>query len=80
MRLWRFFTGVILLLAAEASYSVSANAAIKSDSPANKSAITSSAATEQVAARLVASVDAVQPGSEVYLGVNQRIIPHWHTY
>jgi thiol:disulfide interchange protein/DsbC/DsbD-like thiol-disulfide interchange protein len=38
------------------------------------------AATEQVRARLVASVDAVYPGAEVLLGVNQRIIPHWHTY
>ena len=63
MRLWRFFTGVFLLLTAEASYSIS-----------------DSAATEQVAARLVASVDTVHPGSEIYLGVNQRIIPHWHTY
>jgi len=63
MRLWRLFTGVLLLLAAEASYSIS-----------------DSAATEQVAARLVASVDAVHPSSEIYLGVNQRIIPHWHTY
>jgi thiol:disulfide interchange protein len=63
MRLWRLFSGVLLLLAAEASYSIS-----------------DSAATEQVAARLVASVDAVHPDSEIYLGVNQRIIPHWHTY
>lgn len=38
------------------------------------------AATEQVRAELVASVDAVVPGSEIYLGVNQHIIPHWHTY
>ncbi len=38
------------------------------------------AATEQVAAQLVASVAAVQPGSDFYLGLNQQIIPHWHTY
>ncbi|RYE19800.1 MAG: hypothetical protein EOP51_19165 [Sphingobacteriales bacterium] len=38
------------------------------------------AATEQVAAQLVASVDKVTPGNEIYIGVNQRIIPHWHTY
>lgn len=43
-------------------------------------AISDRAATEQVAAQLVASVDATSPGSEIYLGVNQRIIPHWHTY
>ena len=41
---------------------------------------TDEAATEQVRAKLVASVDAVYPGAEVLLGVNQRIIPHWHTY
>jgi thiol:disulfide interchange protein len=38
------------------------------------------AATEQVAAQLVAAVDAVYPGEEILLGVHQRIIPHWHTY
>ncbi len=38
------------------------------------------AATEQVKARLVASVDAVHAGDEILVGVNQRIIPHWHTY
>jgi thiol:disulfide interchange protein DsbD len=38
------------------------------------------AATEQVRVRLVASVDAVYPGAEILLGLNQRIIPHWHTY
>lgn len=43
-------------------------------------AISEQASTEQVTAQLVASVDAVQPGSEIYLGVNQKIIPHWHTY
>lgn len=43
-------------------------------------ALTDEAATEQVRARLVASVNAVYPGAEITLGVNQRIIPHWHTY
>lgn len=38
------------------------------------------AATKQVQAQLVASVEAVHPGDEIYLGVHQRIIPHWHTY
>lgn len=38
------------------------------------------AATEQVRAQLVASADAVHPGDEILLGVQQRIIPHWHTY
>jgi len=43
-------------------------------------AISDRASTEQVSARLVASVDSVAPGSKIYVGVNQRIIPHWHTY
>ena len=47
---------------------------------ATAQALTDEAATEQVRARLVASVDAVYPGAEITLGVNQRIIPHWHTY
>jgi thiol:disulfide interchange protein DsbD len=38
------------------------------------------AATDQVRARLVASVDAVYPGADILLGLNQKIIPHWHTY
>jgi thiol:disulfide interchange protein/DsbC/DsbD-like thiol-disulfide interchange protein len=38
------------------------------------------AATEQVSARLVAGADAVHPGSEIYFGLQQVIIPHWHTY
>lgn len=43
-------------------------------------ALPDEARTEQVRARLVASVNAVYPGAEILLGVNQRIIPHWHTY
>ncbi|MET0356432.1 MAG: thioredoxin family protein [Cellvibrio sp.] len=43
-------------------------------------AISDRASTEQVSAQLVASVDSVTPGSDIYLGVNQKIIPHWHTY
>ncbi len=38
------------------------------------------AATEQVTAQLIASVNAVLPGDEILVGVNQKIIPHWHTY
>lgn len=38
------------------------------------------AATEQVKAQLIASVDAVHPGDRILVGVQQRIIPHWHTY
>jgi len=43
-------------------------------------AISDTAATPQVQAQLVASVTNVQPGAEIYLGVHQKIIPHWHTY
>lgn len=43
-------------------------------------ALSDRAATPQVQAQLVASVQAVQPSAEIYLGVNQQIIPHWHTY
>ncbi|PKM12670.1 MAG: thiol:disulfide interchange protein [Gammaproteobacteria bacterium HGW-Gammaproteobacteria-3] len=43
-------------------------------------AISHEAATEQVTAQLIASVDAVRPGDEILVGVQQRIIPHWHTY
>jgi thiol:disulfide interchange protein/DsbC/DsbD-like thiol-disulfide interchange protein len=40
----------------------------------------SEAATEQVRAQLIASVDAVHPGDTIQVGVHQTIIPHWHTY
>jgi thiol:disulfide interchange protein/DsbC/DsbD-like thiol-disulfide interchange protein len=40
----------------------------------------SEAATEQVRAQLIASVDAVHPGDTIQVGVHQQIIPHWHTY
>lgn len=43
-------------------------------------ALSSQAATEQVQAQLVASANAVRPGDQIVLGVQQRIIPHWHTY
>lgn len=43
-------------------------------------AVSDRAETPQVKAQLVASVESVYPGAEVYLGVNQKIIPHWHTY
>lgn len=48
--------------------------------PALQSYAADYVATEQVEARLVAGVDAVSPGAEVYLGVHQKIIAHWHTY
>lgn len=46
----------------------------------NAQASSFEAGTEQVAAQLVASVDAVHLGDEILVGVQQRIIPHWHTY
>lgn len=47
---------------------------------ASAQAISDRAATPQVQAQLVASVARVQPGIEIYVGLNQKIIPHWHTY
>ncbi|MDR2239557.1 MAG: thioredoxin family protein [Zoogloeaceae bacterium] len=38
------------------------------------------AGTEQVTVRLIAERDAVRPGGEVLIGLEQRIIPGWHTY
>jgi thiol:disulfide interchange protein len=38
------------------------------------------AATEQVRARLLAQDASVQPGRPLVLGLQQRIVPHWHTY
>lgn len=38
------------------------------------------ASTEQVQVRLIAERTQVQPGSEVLIGLEQKIIPHWHTY
>jgi len=43
-------------------------------------AVSDRAATAQVQAQLVASVNEVLPGAVIYLGVHQQIIPHWHTY
>lgn len=49
-------------------------------SSANAQAESDRAATEQVSAQLLASVNAVSPGETLWLGVQQKIIPHWHTY
>jgi DsbC/DsbD-like thiol-disulfide interchange protein len=38
------------------------------------------ARTEQVAVRLLSDSATVAPGQTVYLGLEQKIIPHWHTY
>lgn len=43
-------------------------------------ALSDRAATPQVEAQLVASVSSVEPGAEFYVGLHQKIIPHWHTY
>ncbi|MBL8454228.1 MAG: hypothetical protein JNK97_15935, partial [Zoogloea sp.] len=39
-----------------------------------------SADTPHVKAALLAPFSAVQPGETIRLGLQQRIIPHWHTY
>lgn len=38
------------------------------------------AKTEQVEVRLVSAAATVQPGQSLLVGVQQKIIPHWHTY
>ncbi|HET6563985.1 MAG TPA: thioredoxin family protein [Xanthomonadales bacterium] len=43
-------------------------------------ALSDRAATPQVEAQLVASMSAVEPGTEFYVGLHQKIIPNWHTY
>lgn len=67
----------LLLILSSAAQSQQ-DAAVVSD--AAVTAVSDKASTPQVQAQLVASVSAVVPGSEIYLGINQKIIPHWHTY
>lgn len=43
-------------------------------------ALSSEAATDQVRARLLSEFSSVYPGQTIALGVEQNIIPHWHTY
>ena len=38
------------------------------------------ARTEQVEVRLISDAATVAPGQTVYLGLEQKIIPNWHTY
>ncbi|MES2901556.1 MAG: thioredoxin family protein [Pseudomonadota bacterium] len=38
------------------------------------------ARTEQVEVRLISDYASVTPGQTVYVGLEQKIIPHWHTY
>lgn len=47
---------------------------------ASSQAATDHASTDQVRVRLIPASHAVQPGAEVLIGLEQRIIPHWHTY
>ena len=38
------------------------------------------ARTEQVEVRLLSERASVAPGQTIFLGLEQKIIPHWHTY
>lgn len=40
----------------------------------------SRAQTDQVEVQIIAERSVVQPGSAVWIGLEQTIIPHWHTY
>ena len=42
--------------------------------------VSDQAATAQVRVRLLAAVDAVHPGEQVLVGVEQVLQPGWHTY
>jgi len=71
---WRFIArfkweGIILL-----AYALATVVSISAAEAAEQ------AATDQVTARLIAETPAVHPGAAIYLGVQQIIIPHWHTY
>ncbi len=46
----------------------------------NAQATDSFAATDQVKVQLIASVDGVHSGEEILVGLQQLIIPDWHTY
>jgi thiol:disulfide interchange protein len=78
-----FFTNIKLLPTIKVSVavrrflctSIIATAAISFAAQAQEEA-----ATEHVTARLIAETNTVYPGAELYLGVQQIIIPHWHTY
>lgn len=48
--------------------------------PGLATAAGASANTPHVKAALLAPFSAVQPGETIRLGLQQRIIPHWHTY
>jgi len=43
-------------------------------------AVSDKASTAQVEARLYAELATVYPGAVLYLGLQQQIIPNWHTY
>ncbi|HMN50765.1 MAG TPA: protein-disulfide reductase DsbD family protein [Xanthobacteraceae bacterium] len=47
---------------------------------AGPSHATETVTTKHVTARIVADVRAVEPGGTFTIGINQKIIPRWHTY
>jgi thiol:disulfide interchange protein DsbD len=48
--------------------------------PLHALASPSRAQTDQVEVQIIAERSVVQPGSAVWIGLEQTIIPHWHTY
>src|SRR5690606_21988590 len=48
--------------------------------PLQALAAPSRAQTDQVEVQIIAERSVVQPGSTVWIGLEQTIIPHWHTY
>ncbi len=54
--------------------------AVAGAAPAVSGATPDRARTGQVEVRLLSETSSVAPGQTVYLGLQQNIIPHWHTY
>ena len=87
MRLWAIVM-VILLAAVPGAKHLQAQtaipAAMQTAEPLQEKAVLAklqaSAATEQVKARLISSQQQAEPGQTLRIGLQQLIIPHWHTY
>lgn len=82
MRMQYSFLGSLALVAMLNVFSSAAQAQQSSinEQAAKERAISDSAATEQVKARLISALQQVEPGQSLTLGLQQQIIPHWHTY
>jgi thiol:disulfide interchange protein DsbD len=82
--LWqKLFT--VLGLLAWAGVASAADSSVSATSPlpvpaAASAALSDLATTDQVRAQLLSSSPTVRPGERITIGLQQKIIPHWHTY